>query len=159
MLLSLLTGKRGQALHSLNVSDFRFSSHKCVFVFSEKHKHTKPGVQTEPATILEFPDNHKLCLVKHVYEYFNRTRSLQQDIKLFISCAKPHDPVSRDRFSRWVKLVLDDSGTDTSRFKPIAHWRRFKIRRPASTPGDSAGRASDTRYQRLYSHTSNTPTK
>ena len=40
--------------------------------------------------------------------------------------------------------------------KPIAHWRRFKIRRQASTPGDSAGRATDTCYQRLRSHTSNT---
>ena len=43
--------------------------------------------------------------------------------------------------------------------RPIAHWRLFKIRQQASTPGDSAGRATDTRYQRLYSHTSNTCTQ
>ena len=60
MLLSLLTGQRGQAFHSLNVSDLRFSSQKCVIVVSEKHKHTKPGVHTKLATILEFPDKDKL---------------------------------------------------------------------------------------------------
>ena len=42
--------------------------------------------------------------------------------------------------------------------RPIAHWRPFKIRRQASTPGDRAGRATDTRCQRLYSHASNTRT-
>ena len=39
--------------------------------------------------------------------------------------------------------------------RPIAHWRRFKIRWQTSAPGDSAGRATDTRYQRQHSHTSN----
>ena len=41
----------------------------------------------------------------------------------------------------------------------IAIWRRFKIRRQASAPGDSADRATDTRYRRLYSHTSDTLTQ
>ena len=43
--------------------------------------------------------------------------------------------------------------------RPIARWRRFKIRWQASTPGYSTGRAEDTRYQRLYSHTSSTLTQ
>ena len=43
--------------------------------------------------------------------------------------------------------------------RPIAHWRPFKMRRQASTPGDSADRATDTRYRRLYSHTSDTRTQ
>ena len=42
--------------------------------------------------------------------------------------------------------------------KPIAHWRRFKIGRQASAPSVSAGLATDTRYRRLHSHTSNTHT-
>ena len=42
------------------------------------------------------------------------------------------------------------------RLAVTTHWRGFKIRRQASQPGDSAGRTTDTRYQRLHSHTSNT---
>ena len=48
-------------------------------------------------------------------------------------------------------------GVDASgKVRPIAHLRRFKIQRQGSAPSDSAGRATDTRYQRLHSHTSNT---
>ena len=46
----------------------------------------------------------------------------------------------------------------SSSLKPIAHWQQFTTRRQASAPSDSAGRATDTRYQRLHSHTSNTHT-
>ena len=35
---------------------------------------------------------------------------------MFISWAKPHGPVSRDRFSRWVKLVLGKADIDTCTF-------------------------------------------
>jgi len=37
---------------------------------------------------------------------------------LFISYNRPFKRVSRDTISRRVKLVLTDSGIDTSRFKP-----------------------------------------
>ena len=43
--------------------------------------------------------------------------------------------------------------------RPIAQRRRFRIRRQAWTPGDSADRAPNTLYQRLYSHTSHTRTQ
>ena len=44
------------------------------------------------------------------------------------------------------------------RLRPIAHWRRFKIRRQASAPSDSADRATDTPYHRMHSNTRNTHT-
>ena len=53
----------------------------------------------------------------------------------------------------------DQRSRDSFLVRPTAHWRRIKIRRQASTPGDSAGRATDTRYQRLCSYTSNTRTQ
>ena len=59
-------------------------------------------------------------------------------------------------FSLCTKGSAAETGNDV---RPIAHWRRFKIRQQASTPGDSAGRATDTRYQRLYSHASNKRTQ
>ena len=43
--------------------------------------------------------------------------------------------------------------------RSIAHWWQFKIRQQSSTPSDSTGRATDTHYQRLYLHTSNTRTQ
>ena len=117
LLLTLLTGQRGQALHSLRVSDVRMFSQKCVINFSEKHKHTRPGCHTEPANILAFSGNDRLCLVKHFRAYLDQTKDLRQrEANLFISSARPHKAVSRDTFSRLVKLVLAAAGIDTEHF-------------------------------------------
>ena len=61
VLLTRLTGQRGQTLHSIKVSDVRMFPQKCVINFSEKQKHTRPGYHTEPATILAFSANDRLC--------------------------------------------------------------------------------------------------
>ena len=47
-------------------------------------------------------------------------------------------------------------GEFTGIVRVIAHCRRFKIRRQASAPGDSAGRATDKCCRRLHAYTSNT---
>ena len=79
LLLTLLTGQRGQALHSVKVSDVRMFSQKCVLNFSEKQKHTRPGCHTEPATILAFSGNGaRLCLVKHFRAYLEKEKDLRQ---------------------------------------------------------------------------------
>ena len=94
LLLTLLTGQRGQTLHSLNVSDVRMFSQKCVLNFPEKQKHTRPGCHTEPATILAFSGNGRLCLVKHFRAYLEKTKDLRQGAaNLFISFVRPHKGV------------------------------------------------------------------
>ena len=57
MLLALLTGQRGHALHLLKIGDIRMHHNKCAIVFSSKHKQTKPGAHTEPAEISAFTQN------------------------------------------------------------------------------------------------------
>ena len=116
MLLCLLTGQRGQALYALDVQDIKLYPNKCAILFSGKHKHTKPGVHTEPATIMSFPINDKLCLVKHLHRYLEITEELRKGSKLFISYIKPYDPISRGTFSRWVKQVLEAAGLDTVQY-------------------------------------------
>ena len=57
-LLSLLTGQRGHALHSLKLNDIRFTKDKSKCkIFSEKHKTSKPGAHTEPSEILAYVEN------------------------------------------------------------------------------------------------------
>ena len=115
LLLTLLTGQRGQALHSLKVSDVRICFQRCVINFSEKQKHTRPGYHTEPATILLFSGKDRLCLVKHFRAY--KTKDPRQgEANLFISFVRSHKAVSCDTFSQWVKLVLSAAGIDTEQF-------------------------------------------
>ena len=118
-LLSLLTGQRRHALHSLKLNDIRFTKDesKCK-IFSEKHKTSKPGAHTEPSEILAYVENPKLCLVKHLKAYIEKTQEHRKsaDSKLFLCYTKPFGPVSRNTFSRWVKSVLAKAGIDTGKY-------------------------------------------
>ena len=48
MLLALLSGQRGQTLHTLKVDDVGLSTDKCVLVYSSVLKQTKPGNPVKP---------------------------------------------------------------------------------------------------------------
>ena len=118
-LLSLLPGQRRHALHSLKLNDIRFTKDesKCK-IFSEKHKTSKPAAHTEPSEILAYVENPKLCLVKHLKAYFEKTQEHRKsaDSKLFLCYTKPFGPVSWNTFSRWVKSVLAKAGIDTGKY-------------------------------------------
>ena len=47
MLLSLVTGQRGHAIHASQVTDFTFSHSKCTASYSQKHK-TTPALGFTP---------------------------------------------------------------------------------------------------------------
>ena len=89
-----------------------------VRFFSEKHKTSKPGAHTEPSEILAYVENPKLCLVKHLKAYIEKTQEHRKsaDSKLFLCYTKPFGPVSRNTFSRWVKSVLAKAGIDTGKY-------------------------------------------
>ena len=91
---------------------------KCVIVFSSKHKQTKPGAHTEPAEIPAFTQNPKICLVSHLHAYLKQTEPLRKGQELLISFNKPHAPVARGTFSRWVKTMLAAAGVDTVHYGP-----------------------------------------
>ena len=91
---------------------------KCVIVFSSKHKQTKPGAHTEPAEISAFTQNPKISLVGHLHAYLKQTEPLRKGQELLISFNKPHAPVARGTFSRWVKTMLAAEGVDTVHYGP-----------------------------------------
>ena len=113
MLLSLVTGQRGHALYSLSVNDVKMEENKRVLFFSQKLKTTRPGSHPEPAEIRTFPDNIKLCPIAHLKHYLSRTEKLGKCNQLFMSYTKPHLPVGKQTFSRWIKSVFASAGTDT----------------------------------------------
>ena len=156
MLLALLTGQRGQALHSLKREDIKIQHNKCVIVFSEKQKHSKPGVHLEPAHISAFPHNSKLCVVNHLKTYLDKTKDFASTgPALFKTFVKPHVPVSRDTISRWVKQVMSDAGINTDNFG--AHSTRSASTSAAAKRGlalstimKSAGWSSSKTFTKFY---------
>ena len=157
MLLALITGQRGQALHLLKVSDIKFHGPKCTIQYSEKHKQSRPGFHTEPVDILPFTKNQKLCLLTHLKRYVEMTKEFRNvsTTQLLISFVKPHVPVSRQTLSRWIKSVLAAAGIDTNMY--VSHSTRAASCSAAASAGVSlatimkaAGWSSDCTFAKFY---------
>ena len=61
--------------------------------------------------------NIELCVLSHLVKYLEITAGMrEQNSQLLLSITKPYQPVSRDTISRWIKIVLHESGIDTDQF-------------------------------------------
>ena len=120
VLILIVSGQRarGQTVYLLSI-DHMVSVNNCyTFQIVDHLKQSRPGVQNPLVDLRPFKDE-TLCVVTTLKEYLTRTQSLWgSESQLFISYNRPFKRVSRDTISRWVKLILTDSGNDTSRFKP-----------------------------------------
>ena len=154
MLLALLSGQRGQSIHSLLVEDIKFKDTKCIIVYSSVLKQTKAGMHIPPLELDSF-QNEKLCIISHLKAYIQKTESLRQGKELFVSYVKPHKHISRDTLSRWIKSILDMAGIDSNIFS--AHITRAAstsaaYNRAASIDSilNAAGWSKDSTFKKFY---------
>ena len=119
MLMTLLTGQRGQTIHSLYVNDVVVSALVVKIVYSSMLKTTRPGYHLAD-TIIQCYKDPALCLVKTLSRYIEMSsviKNINSD-KLSIITMKPHKGVPRDTIRRWLKTVMKDSGIDVAIFTP-----------------------------------------
>ena len=112
-LLALLTSQRRQTLHCLDISASSMieKGNELTFVVGKKVKQTRPGCHQAPLVLKSFPNNPKLCVVRHVKQYLLITKSLRGDTtSLFICTTKPHKAASKDTISRWIRTLLQRAG-------------------------------------------------
>ena len=113
---------------------------KCIFVITEKVKQSRVGTHLKPVEFLAYPEDEKLCVIKHLQAYIKKTQVVRGDSsQLLLSHVKPHGPASKDTISRWCKNVLKSAGIDVSKF--TAHSTRS-----ASTSFDR----EECQYQRYH---------
>ena len=125
MLLALTTGQRAQTLHKVDIRNINIAQNLIVIPITELVKQSTPNKTNKFALHLnsyqECPD---ICVVKALKEYLDRTKLLRgTGTKLFISTIKPHNPISKDTVSRWLKTVLFEAGVKTEIF--TAHSTRI----------------------------------
>ena len=118
-LMSLLSAQRGQTIQYLSLEDMVVSETSVTFVVSKLLKQSKGGQKPTVVEFVAYPDNPNICVVTTLKAYIARTSALRGDApQLFVSYFKLFKPVSRDTISRWVKTVLQKSGTDVNFCKP-----------------------------------------
>ena len=118
MLIALVSAQCRQSIHLLSIDNMVETNGLVVFTITEHIKQSRPGYTPPLVKLQAFPEHPDLCVVSTLKEYLHRTVSLRGEPKqLLLSHAKPHKPVSVDTISRWIKLVLTNSGIDTVTFK------------------------------------------
>lgn len=117
-LLALLSGQRCQTIHLLRIDHMIVEENQYIFHIRDKVKQTRVGTHIAPLVFQSYTIDQHLCPVLHLRDYLKRTEALRNNAsQLLISFIKPHNPVSRDTVSRWIKLTLQKAGIDISIFK------------------------------------------
>jgi len=119
MLLTLLTGQRGQTLHLMDLQFIKLTQNSINIQLMELLKTSKPGKHLAPLLLYEFETDKRLCVVETMIEYIKRTKILRgKESKLFITTIKPYKPISRQTLSSWVQKIMILSGIDIKKFAP-----------------------------------------
>lgn len=122
-LLALATAHRVQTLSKINIKNIEIFDTKISIKIPDPLKTSRPGFKQPILTLPFFNERPEICPSRTLISYLEKTKSLRRSIvTMFVSFRKPHNAVSAQSLSRWIKSVLKDSGIDVSIF--TAHSTR-----------------------------------
>ena len=108
-LIALVSAQRTQTLASIDTSHLNISVNSCVISVFDLLKTNCPkrGLGHNKIVIPKFDENPKLCVLRTLNDYLDRTESLRtvsEETKLFISTKKPHK-----KSNHWNVGSVDES--------------------------------------------------
>ncbi len=92
-----------QTLFAIKLENIKFTNSGVTIVIDELLKQLRSTFHPE---LLKFKDcvpDRRLCVVKYLNEYIDRTKDLRKTNRLLVSLQKPHKEVTKSTISRWVK--------------------------------------------------------
>ena len=126
MLIALLSGQRCQTIHALNINSMKIiarPTQQYVFQINELLKTSRPGKHFSQLVLQSYPEDKELYVFDVLQVYLERTQPLRAEYtQLLISYQKPHQPVASETIARWLRMVMDNAGIDTTIFR--AHSTR-----------------------------------
>ena len=162
-LLALVSAQRGQSLHLLDIDCMSVAEDRYTFHLVGDFKQSRKGYETLNIVLPAFHDDTRLCIVKTLDVYLERTKPLRLSSRLFISTVRPFKPVSKDTIARWIKLTLNMAGVDVGIYKP--HSTRAAATSAAHRKGvnikeilNVAGWSRETTFARFYNRPLQTTT-
>lgn len=118
MLLLLVTSHRGQTILNLCVDRMLCTKKSITFKMKTLLKHNQLGQPLDSITLYAYPKNKKLCVVRTLSRYLERTERVRRgNSQLLLSYIAPFGPISRATLARWTMNVLTLSGIDTKQYK------------------------------------------
>lgn len=157
-LLLLLSGQRGQSLHTLRLENLNCSEDLLTLRFGELLKTSRPGNHLSEINLPAFDDKPGLCVVRTYKSYLKRTqghRKVRGRGLLFLQTVKPFKPIARNTLGKWVKKTLQRAGINMHVFSP--HSTRSASTSsamakgvPLSTVLRTAGWRSEDTFRKFY---------
>lgn len=121
-LIALATAHRVQTLSKITINNVNILETQIIIKIPDLIKTSRIG-SNQPLLILPFfREKPEICPANALTCYINKTAPLRKSDSLFIGFKKPHNPVTSQTLSRWIKGTLSKSGVDVSIFS--AHSTR-----------------------------------
>ena len=129
---------------------------KITFAIGDLIKTSRPGNHLQDLTFLAYAPDRRLCVHTVLTEYLQRTLLLRgKETRLFITLRPPHNAISRDTLSRWIKDTMEAAGIDLKMFKPhsvraasTSHVSSGKL--PLQTILKTAGWSRESTFAKYY---------
>lgn len=117
ILLLLVSSQRGQTILALLISRMNFTKDSVTFRMKTLLKHNSLGQPLDSITFYNYPKDKRLCVVRTLKSYIERTKGTRRDDQLLLSYIGPHGPISRATLARWTISALELSGVNTEAYK------------------------------------------
>lgn len=116
-LLALVTAQRMQTLASIDIQNIEKSTGLIEIKIPARLKTSKINKAQPVLSIPFYIENKCICAASALETYLNETKDLRgRETRLFVALKKPHNGVSTQTLSRWIKKTLMESGVDTDAF-------------------------------------------
>lgn len=136
LLLLLVSSQRGQTILNLHVDRMLCTKERITFKMKVLLKHNQLGQPLDAVTLFAYPKNKKLCIVRTITRYLERTNDIRRgNTQLLLSYVAPYGPISRATLARWTLNALTMAGIDTDKYK--AHSTRGAAASAARAMGAS----------------------
>ena len=113
-LLALTSSDRGQTIHLTKISNMTMDGDDLKFVIKDRIKTTRRVLKPKIVNVISC-ELEELNVLNYVKKYIEMTEEHRQSDQLFISW-KSWKPVTKATLARWLKMVLNLSGINTTEY-------------------------------------------
>lgn len=119
ILLALTTGQRIQTLHSIKTHNIKITEEGVEIALTDIQKTSTPSNFMSKLTLPSLKNDPEVCPVNSLLHYLEVTkdhRKHNSDLQLFLTFKRPYKPATTQSISRWLKVVMKESGINVSIF-------------------------------------------
>lgn len=118
MLVALTQASRSHSISLLTIDGMLKEDNSYTMFYASLLKQCRKGKRNPIVKFKKYVLDDRICVYTTLEEYLKRTDHVRgSEKRLFISYIKPYKVVVSSTISRWIRIVLQQSGIDTNQFK------------------------------------------